>query len=211
VVPRLDRSRYHIVERIAQLLLPFGIDPWSCDLRLEYPISDSERQWAETILGKPRGAYRLGINIAASHPDKYWGRTNWIAFIQAVQRRYPDAEPLLFAPPTYAAEQQAIAEATGVRQVPPTASFHEFAVVLGQCDVIVTPDTAAAHLAAAWQRPCLALYVWDNPALMPWFPYRSPYEAAFTRRGALKYLPVEDAIAALERLLHRIEQQLPRS
>ncbi|MCS7177442.1 MAG: glycosyltransferase family 9 protein [Candidatus Kapabacteria bacterium] len=209
VVPLLDTSRYHIVERIAQLLLPFGIDPTQQDLHLEYPLSASDRQWARSVLGERRRAYRVGIVIAASHPSKYWGTERWICFLRMLQERHPEAEVLLFASPTYEREQHAIAQATEARRVPIVPSFHQFAALLEQCDVIVTPDTAAVHLAAAWQRPCVALYVWDRPELLPWFPYGSPYEAVFTRTSPLERIPAEEVMTAFSRLVQRVS--LPTS
>lgn len=204
VVPLLDRSRVHIVERLAQLLLPFGIDPAAEDLRLEYPITAAEREWARALLGPCRRAYRVGVNVAASHPDKTWSAAQWSAFLRELARRHPEAELLLFAAPAYARAQAAIAAATGVCPVPIMPSFHQFAILLEGCDIIVTPDTAAAHLAAAWQRPCVVLHVWDRPDLMPWLPYRSPHEAAYTRQHSLRHLPIGDALDAFERLLHRL-------
>lgn len=209
VVPLLDRGRFHIVERIAQLLLPFGIQPEAPELFLEYPITAAERQWARQIVGDPTGSPRIGVNISASSASKYWGRNRWIAFLRELRRRYPEAEILLFASPSDAQEHSAIASATGVRAVPIMPSFHQFAVLLEQCDIIVTPDTAAVHLAAAWKRPCLGLYVWDQPTLLPWFPYGTLYEAAFTRAPALSHLPVEAALDAFERLLHRLQEENP--
>ncbi len=208
VVPRLDRARVHIVERIAQLLLPFGIDPSQEALDLEYPIAPREEQWALQQLGPCRRAYRIGVNIAASHPDKYWGRENWYRFLATVQRCHPEAELLLFASPEYVREQRFLANALGLR-APQTRSFHEFALLLHTCDLIITPDTAAVHLAAAWKRPCLGLYVWDRPELLPWTPYRSPSEMVFTRQGRLRALPVEEALQAFERLLQRYALKRP--
>ncbi len=204
VVPSADRARTHIVERIARLLFPFGVDPSTEDLQLEYPITEEDRAWAESVLGPCRGAYRMGICISASHPSKYWGRDNWSYFLLEIRRRYPEAELLLFASPAYASEQQALSQATGVHPAPLVPSFHSFAALLERCHVLVTPDTATVHLAAAWQRPSVVLYVWDRSELMPWFPYRSPYEAVYTTQGSLYTLPVEDALAAVERLLRRI-------
>lgn len=50
VVPLLDTARVHIVERIAQLLMPFGINPAEVPLDLEYIISDEERERAIDIV-----------------------------------------------------------------------------------------------------------------------------------------------------------------
>ncbi len=204
VVPSAPRDQVHIVERLARLLLPFGIDPAVVDLRLDYPLTPEDRQWARALLGPCSGEYRVGVNIAASHPSKYWGRERWGEFLRALRQRHPEAELLLFASPAYGSEQRALAQSTGARPAPLVPSFHAFAALLEQCHIIVTPDTAAVHLAAAWQRPCVVLYVWDRPDLMPWLPYRSPYEAVYTREGSVQSIPVEAVLAAFERLLQHV-------
>lgn len=207
VVPLLERSCTHIVERIAQLLLPFGIDPRSEELHLEYPISEADRQWALSVLGPCQKAYRVGITISASHPNKTWAPEQWSEFLTALSGRHPEAEILVFASPAHAHVQRDIVTASGVRPAPIMPSFHQFAALLESCHIIVTPDTAAVHLAAAWKRPCVALYVWDRPELMPWLPYRSPHEAVYTRQSSLQGLSVHDVLAAFERLIYRY--QLP--
>ena len=51
----------------------------------------------------------------------------------------------------------AIGHATG-GAVPPRHSLREFAAVLHEFDLLLTPDTAAVHLAAAFKLPTVALY-----------------------------------------------------
>ena len=72
-VPLLDRRRVHIVERMAQLLLPFGIDPTHTPLELEYRSATPSARLARTRLGPSERPLRLAINISASSPSAVCG------------------------------------------------------------------------------------------------------------------------------------------
>ena len=100
--------------------------------------------------------------------------------------------------PDYQADVEAIAGATGAASLPALASFHEFAAVLREFDMLLTPDTSVVHLAAAWKTPLVGLFR-ASPDVMPWYPYRSPYRAALHVGGVPKVpvVAVEEALRAL--------------
>ncbi len=201
LVPLPDRSSVHIVERIAQLLLPFGIDPSQEDLMLEYPLTREEKQRAEAAMGGSEVALRLGVNISGHSRTRYWGRDNFIALIREIAQRYPELDIRVFAAPDYRDELAAICRATDAKPAPTVHSFHEFAALLHTCDLLFTPDTSVVHLAAAWQTPLAALFVHVNRSLLPWTPYRSPHIALTTESPEISSIPVADAAAALTSLL----------
>lgn len=207
VVPLADRARVHIVERIALLLLPFGIDPARCDLSLSYPLSPEDVALARERMGQRRRPLRLGINISGTGEQKYWGRENFIALITAIQAAHDDVETVVFASPEYEPERHAITRAGG-REAPVAAGFHEFAAMLHECDVIVTPDTSVVHLAAAWQTPCVAMFIHADRNLLPWTPYRSPHEAVCTEKPHLAFIPVADVLPAVERMLDTARERV---
>jgi ADP-heptose:LPS heptosyltransferase len=68
---------------------------------------------------------------------------------------------------------------------------HEF-------DLLLTPDTAVVHLAAAWKVPTVALYHIEA-GVAPWLPYRTPHRAVADARG-IPAIPVERVIEGVEEL-----------
>jgi ADP-heptose:LPS heptosyltransferase len=101
--------------------------------------------------------------------------------------------------PDYQADVEAIAGATGAAPLPALASFHEFAAVLREFDMLLTPDTSVVHLAAAWKTPLVGLFR-GSAEVMPWFPYHAPYRAALHVGGVPK-IPVESVEEALRMLV----------
>jgi ADP-heptose:LPS heptosyltransferase len=198
-VPLLDRRSVHIVERMAQLLLPFGIDPGQVPLDLEYPLSDADRALARSRLGSSVRPLRLGVNVAGSSRLRYWGNDNFIACIRWMQQFDPRFAIWVGGAPDYRADVDAIAGATGTASLPSVPSFHEFAAVLREFDLLLTPDTSVVHLAAAWKTPLVGLFR-QSAEVMPWYPYHSPYRAAL-HVGGVPNVAVTDVEEALRTLV----------
>jgi ADP-heptose:LPS heptosyltransferase len=196
--PLLDRASVHPVERLAQLLLPFGIDPATVPLDLEYRLSAGDERRARELLGPPRRPLRLGINLSGRGPERYWGRDNFVRLARHLAATDDRFQVSLCGAPGDAGEVAAVAAATGLEAVPPQRSFHEFAAVIHEFDLVLTPDTSVVHLAAAWKIPTVGLYH-REPGIMPWLPYRSPHRSVIDDRG-IGWIPLEAVTAALDEL-----------
>jgi ADP-heptose:LPS heptosyltransferase len=196
--PLLDRATVHPVERLAQLLLPFGIDPATVPLDLEYRLSEADQRRARELLGPRSRPLRLGVNISGRGPERYWGRDNFVALIRHLAATDERFEVSVCGAPRDAEEVAAVALATGLEPVPPLTSLHEFAAVIHEFDLVLTPDTAVVHLAAAWKIPTVGLYH-GQPGIMPWLPYRSPHRSVIDDRG-IGWIPLDEVTAALDQL-----------
>lgn len=199
VVAVPHRATTHVVERTARVLLPLGIDSQGEDLVLEYPLSAEDITRAKTVLGARQNKVRVGVNISGSSELRYWGRENWTHFLRSILQRYPDVEALVFAAPHHAEEQEAIVAATGTRAVPTVPTFHRFAALISQCDMIVTPDTSVVHLAAAFRIPAVVLFSHAANAVS-WHPYHTPHVVVAAENDSLVRIAVTDVLAAVEQL-----------
>jgi len=211
-VPRLPQSRAHIVDRLAELLRPFGVNPDNEDLRLSYTLPDAAtkraEQWFADNCGAREYARRIGVNISASGEDKQWGDENFRALIRALRARFPNASVILFCAPGDEAKAGAIANGANARIFPPS-SFDEFAAGIRELDALITVDTSAVHLAAAFQIPSVILYVHDKSELAPWTPYKSSHRAITTTQHSVKCISVQetlDGVIDLDREYHCCSQ-----
>ena len=201
--PSLFRPDLHIVERLSQVPQPLGIDPAAVPLTLEFPIDPADRDTAHVVLGPRQGECRIGINLSGGFAAKYWGRDKFIALVRHIRTQHRQAEVLIFGAPDYADEVSAIAAATGARPVPPASAFGLFAALLNACDVIVTPDTSVSHLAAAWQKPAVVLFIQSQShSATLWAPYHSPHRALW-HSDRVADIPVDQVIAALDDLMQQ--------
>jgi ADP-heptose:LPS heptosyltransferase len=197
--PLLDRSSVHPVERLAQLLLPFGIDPGTQTLDISYPLDPADLEQARHTLGSSGHPLRLGVNISGRGAGKNWGSANYIAAIERLQQTEPRFAVSVCGAPQDANQVNHVAESTGTQAVPTTKSLREFAAVVRIFDLFLTPDTAALHLAAAGKVPTVGLYH-ENPAVAPWLPYNTPNRLVSDPQG-IPAIPVDRVIAALEDLI----------
>jgi len=200
VVPLLDRETHPIAERVAQLLMPFGIDPATADMRPVYEVTTEEQDLALHDLGSTAGAPRLGVILSGSMEYKRYGPERTIAVLKRIMPRYPQVQVVLFGLPSESADLERIAGETGALVAPPSTSFHHYATRLRVMDALWCPDTAAVHLAAAWNMPVCAMYVPDTEGRHPWLPYQTWCEAIMSPGDSLKAIPVDRAVEGIDRL-----------
>jgi ADP-heptose:LPS heptosyltransferase len=195
-VPLLDRANVHIIERIAQLLLPLGINPQEVELRPFYQIES---------ITKPtdNSAKKLILNINGSRDNVWWGTDRFIQLIKYVQDDYPSFEIVVCSSKAYNKERLEIAVATGVHTIEPTDSFHEYVTILATSDILITPDTSIVHIASAFNIPCLAFYLQTDFGLLPWYPFKTPYRALVAKpdEHTIKIFTATQAYGLLKELI----------
>jgi ADP-heptose:LPS heptosyltransferase len=85
-------------------------------------------------------------------------------------------------------------------------TVRELFALVASADLVITPDTAVSHIAAAFGRPTLTL-LRRRAEYHIWIPYRTPGRNVFgDAEETIDALPAERAIAALDDLL---EEWLP--
>lgn len=203
IVPLPDRRKVHIVDRTANLLLAFGIDPAQLDLSLDYQVTGEDNARARELLGPKRKLRRLGINLSGSDRSKYWGTQNNIDFIQAVSRKHKELDIVVYGMRSEVDEINEILESTTARQAPFVNSVHDFAVMLGTCDYLLTTDTSAVHFAAAFKIPTVVLYSipFRENNLRPWLPYNNRHIAVSTTSHHISEINPSEAVDALDKLI----------
>ena len=145
---------------------------------------------------------RFGINISA----RYWGRDNFIACIRWMRGFDSRFAICVGGAPDHRGEVAAIAAATGATAIPAVPSFHDFAAMVREFDLLLTPDTSVLHLGAAWKIPTIGLYHTPPGAPLPWYPYRTPYRALIHPDGVAR-IPLADVQEAIRSL---VTERFPR-
>ncbi|HEY6953147.1 MAG TPA: glycosyltransferase family 9 protein, partial [Bacteroidota bacterium] len=212
VVPLLSRKESHIIERIAQLLTPFGIDPAREDLRIRFTIPRGADEFATrafSALGI-KGRRTIGINISAGHAVRFWGRDNFCSLITLIQQHDRNVTVIVMSTPSQRVDAEDIARGfTKVFVPPPTHSFDEFAALIARCDMLITPDTSAVHLATAFGVPVLALYVQSNKNLRIWEPYKALSEVLVADVDDLRVISPLEVFKAFQRLQRAKLRKVP--
>ncbi|MBI4418398.1 MAG: glycosyltransferase family 9 protein [Ignavibacteriales bacterium] len=208
IVPMKSRKESHIVERIAELLRPFGIDPATVNLRVRYTIGEkAEREVSEFLeSGRYAEGPKVGINISAGSDTRFWGVPNYRELLRRLTSAFPGLSFILLGKGEDRQRLLEIAEGVPQTIAAPETSFDGFAAWISRLSILITPDTSAVHLAAAFDIPSVVLYVQSNPDLRIWEPYRSLSEALVTTVDDLKTISVSDVVEAFERLSTRMRE-----
>jgi heptosyltransferase III len=198
----------HEVVKVFRLLEPLGITGEPGDLFLR-PAAEEVEKFAAFAAARRRRPDKplLALAISARIRNNRWPVEKFIDLIRRILAQGQAEVLLLWAPgsqtsPTYPGDDEAAAEITGRFQdavlAYPTPGLSALVAALYGADLALTLDTGSLHIAAAAQRPLVALM---NPAkAATWFPWRTPSQVVVSN-GRVADITVDEVFAALERLL----------
>ena len=175
----------HAVER-NRWLAAAAFD-YPVDLPLDYGISApaGKFSWLNTT------SYAV-LLTATSRDDKLWAEAHWISVAQSLLQQ--GIMPV-FPAGNLVERQRAtrLAEASQAMTAPPLR-LRELATLLAGARLVIGVDTGLVHLAAALERPTIALYITTNPALT------GVYGPGFVRNlGAIGQPPTPEQVLTVAR------------
>ena len=194
-----DRDAVHLVDQLAVLATPFGVDRHRSSVGPHIHLHERERERATAVwnaASEPSGR-RLLVNISVGRAFRRWPDDRFVAVIKHVVARDPRANVVVISAPDDRARAEAIAAVSGARFAHTPTLRDAFALV-ATADILFTPDTGIAHAASAFQRPALVMHI--GGTAKQWGLYRSPGEELSSRDGSLASLELEPVLAALDRL-----------
>jgi ADP-heptose:LPS heptosyltransferase len=205
----LSRQDSHIIDRIAQLLTPFGINPSLEHLSVRYFPKQESCIFVEEFFKKKQDNPIIGVNISAGGRVRFWGIDNFKKILSHIEKFYPEYSALLLYKPADEQRAQMIAESNNKVIVSPiTTSFDQFAALVKKVTILITPDTSAIHLASAFNIAVLVLYVQSNKKLRIWEPYGTTYEALVTDVDDLSTISIVDVQKSLAKLIERQKSKI---
>ncbi|MCX7735805.1 MAG: hypothetical protein N2319_03735 [Candidatus Kapabacteria bacterium] len=199
IVPLLDKTKNHIIDRISMILLPFGINPKEEKLDPFYPINEIKLADAKKEFDKNPEKILVAVNLAGSDRSKYIGKDNLLKLISMSQEKFQNVKLILFYTVDYLKDVEDLSKEIEVIKAPIFSDFDSYSNYLAACDIIITPDTSAVHLASAFKKPCIALYKGlRDTSDLPWFPYNTKYKALETNGDKISDIPAIEIFDALE-------------
>ncbi len=194
----------HIVETTSAVALAFGIHPQADDLILRLP--NLPQLQPEDVIAKTPDIVTIGLNIAAGTKARFWGVPKFVELIQKLYSEHSNIEVYVFADARYAQEQAEIVHNTPAHSGPSADSFVKYAAILGQVDMIISPDTSTAHLASAFSLPSVIMYLGKEAPKSQWVPWQSPCYDVYSKTGPFSGIEVHETLAAANQCLLDIQQ-----
>ncbi len=198
-IPKPNPAEVHIVDRILSLSKILGIDYAVNDANIVYRPEEVSKVKAEEFLNKKftDKKYLLGINISAGSEARYWGNENFnrlINFLKNYKINY-----IVMSSPDDFEKTKNISEENCFS----STKYDEFAGMISRLDMLFTPDTAAVHLASAFNVPVFGIYVKYNTTDMIWSPYASEFEYVVTGEPNLNNVKFEEVINKFKPFLEK--------
>jgi ADP-heptose:LPS heptosyltransferase len=159
-VPGDVRPEAHMIERLNALGAAFGVKPGSLPRTPTMEISAAERVWAAGVWGAAdaEASPRVLVNVSAGTAARRWPIDSYAAVIAEIRRRAPALRVrIIGAPLEWDRVRELAVTASGTPIA--TNSLREVAALVATSDFVFTPDTSVAHIASAFARPCVALYL----------------------------------------------------
>lgn len=184
-VPQGDRSVRHIVDVLCDLTLPLGLSIPEHDRR---PIVEPAYDIMNIVSQKVRlgVSYKvLGVQISGSSVNRMYPADSMIEVIRRIAAYDTEIAIVVLSAPSEESIAQSVAQQTGALHITPGSTYEHFAAAIASCDWLVSPDTAAIHVAAAHNIPCVVLFSRDHRGFLNWLPYQTYCDSVITDSPSL--------------------------
>lgn len=193
------RPEAHMVDHLAALAPAFDV---MLDQSARAPvlaITDEERARAAAVwdAAAPPGARRVLINVSAGTSARLWPDERYVAIMRHIRDigGQRGARLVVIGAPAESSRARAIARDGGALFVP-TPSLRDALALVATADFVYTPDTSIAHAAAAFGRPCVAMYAAGS--VTRWGLYGMVGRSIEHSEKTLATLSVERMVAAVD-------------
>jgi ADP-heptose:LPS heptosyltransferase len=183
VIPKLNAQTTHIVDRIMKFSIAFNLDYDPLKINIRYHVKPESQNRAEQFLTKhfPEKRFLVGINISAGSDARFWGESQYKELISSVANYNADIIIMCLEK-----DLRKAWEISGNKfPIFFRPSFDDFAAMIKNLDLLITPDTSIVHIASAFEIPVFGIYVQYSTTDQIWYPYKSPYECVVTSEATL--------------------------
>lgn len=199
-VPADTRVDAHMVDLLSALAAAFDVDPSLVERRPTLDVTDAERVRARAAWNSFEDARRVLVNISAGSAERTWPEASYVAVIEHIHARDPNAVVRVIAAPNELDRARSIA-ARGGATVVQTPSIRDAFALVASADLVMTPDTSITHAASAFRTPSVVIFIKGKPER--WGLYDTPGVNVEHSEGTLATLPVERVLAAIDEQLDR--------
>ncbi|MBM4178528.1 MAG: glycosyltransferase family 9 protein [Ignavibacteria bacterium] len=197
VVEQGDRSQRHIIDVLCDLLLPLGISIERKDKRPRLAIRQDIMCEVKNKAHATSSAPVLAVQISGSSERRMYPAQALEHVIHAIRNRFPLVRIIILSAPADRAKAVHLAAVTGTLHLDPGPSYEHFAAAIASSTWLLSPDTAAIHVASAYNIPSVVLFSRDPRGFLNWLPYDAPCWPIITEHDSLDSIPPDLVVANL--------------
>jgi ADP-heptose:LPS heptosyltransferase len=197
----------HQIPYLLRLLVPLGIQVPRDNIRQTIVLPPSAIENAKLKIPDDTDVRtRVMINISGSSALKFWGVENYARLAGDLES--PAYRVLLVSAPSDVGTLKQIAAASGAAYVEPSPSLVDFAGILSRADVVITPDTSVVHIAAALNKPVVAL-AGSQLVCEEWHAWGVPHRSVCCD-GGIPDIPYNAVFSAVQSLMSDVSNSSSR-
>jgi ADP-heptose:LPS heptosyltransferase len=141
---------------------------------------------------------KVVVNISASTESRYWQQEKWTELFKSDVFKNRQIF-LTFAPEDLAKAEELLRETPGLTLFR-SRSIWDVVSLVKAADVVITPDTAVVHIAAAFDKPIVALFPAQEWNFYKFRPLSTHAEELFKEGRSIPQIPVSEVVEAVERI-----------
>ncbi len=158
---RIDFKDEHLLDSFLSFAKKAGTTP--NNIEWDIPLNTTDNETANKILLSKNHKYSIAINPITSKNERNWSLENYTELIDTIASKY-DCHIILTggADPKELEQIQTIYKLCQtqdkITNCAGTLNLKQLTALLEQVDCLISPDTAAVHIASAMRTPVIGLY-----------------------------------------------------
>jgi ADP-heptose:LPS heptosyltransferase len=174
-----------------------------------YPEEEAVRRVnhrIKEILNRNGTSHYIHLNLEAKMEFREYGIPNSFELSKKLTESFPHTTVFWTASQHIASKTLAFLDQNDSNRIHyfPTESLHELIALVQGAVLVISPDTSIIHIASAFKRPVVGLYVMRRE----WPPYKTPYRLLLSGKdNPVSSIPVEDVMDAVRDLLPNATDQ----
>lgn len=203
VVPQGDRRTRHITDVLCDLTEPLGLAIPIEERRPRINLRESVVDAVQKKLAHDSDQKILGVQISGSSADRMYPIDAMHDVIRLLEQRFPEVRIIVLAAPSDKLYATQVASGTSAQVFNAGTGYESFAASIALCDWLLSPDTAAIHVAAAFDIPSVVLFSRDHRGYLNWLPYGSFCLPIITDSASLSAIPPEVVVENVAAMISR--------
>ncbi|GAB5466560.1 MAG: hypothetical protein Kapaf2KO_19960 [Candidatus Kapaibacteriales bacterium] len=206
----LPEQKHHFTLRMTNVLTDFGYDQNELIemsskglLKPSLTIGDESRASVDNYLSnKGVGSYFV-LNLSASAEHRYPDAEFWEKFLKSINIKYPIIITYAPSEKVFAAELlERLMKIDSLKIYDfGLAEFSDIVALIKGSELLISPDTAVVHVAAAFNVPIFAFFSWYEKHTKAFYPMSSQKYILWSREGdkGVRSIEADEAIRLWEK------------
>ncbi len=206
LIPQPPKDKTHIIYRIKHLLNELGISLTDDEVHPKLYLgskenSDIVNQLKDFINDKKL----VALNISAGAEIRYWKTENWVELIKKIIEKYPEVIFVVLTTEKDKHLSDTINNKLNSDKIIKQTyySFHHYASYIYNCDLLISPDTAAVHIGSAFNKPIIALYPDYDWNFVSWQPLSKKFKSVKSKTNFINSISVDEVYNSFTELFEQ--------